>query len=112
MKSDKRNLKDFELSLIMHLLSKSSFMIPYDLEKELQVVDMNDGGMGSLLLFPKNVSENKRDFGKQIAECVFKDLDDVIVTAVLNVDKNNELFELDIWKTDFSRLIQIPKKIS
>lgn len=71
---------------------------------------MNDGGMGSLYLFPNGVIIEKRSFGKCVSTCQFTDKDGVEVIASLNVDKNGELFELDIWKTDYSPLISIPEK--
>lgn len=71
---------------------------------DLLVEPMKDGNMGSLLLYPKNTTNNNRQFGKNISECQFKDTDGITVVASLNLDKNNQLFELDIWKTDFSPL--------
>ena len=44
----------------------------------------------------------------QVSECQFKDIDGVPVIASLYLDKDNELFELDIWKVDFSKLEMIP----
>ena len=38
----------------------------------------------------------------------FTDEDGVKVIASLNVDSDGHLFELDIWKTDFSPLLRIP----
>lgn len=64
--------------------------------------------MGSLSLLPKGISEDDRLFGQQISEYMFKDEDRIDVIALLNVDKNGNLFELDMWKTDFSPLIKIP----
>jgi hypothetical protein len=46
-----------------------------------------------------------------VAEYIFKDADGVDVIASLNVDQNNELFELDIWKTTFDQLVRIPENI-
>ncbi len=72
---------------------------------------MNDGGMGSLLLFPKGIIKKNRLFGKCVSEYQFTDKDGVEVIASLNVDKNEELFELDVWKTDYSPLICFPEKL-
>ena len=69
---------------------------------------MNDGKMGSLYLFPNGEVKENRILGKQISEFQFKDLDDIDAIASLNIDQNGELFELDIWKTDFSQLIKLP----
>ncbi|WP_420885213.1 DUF6984 family protein, partial [Candidatus Symbiothrix dinenymphae] len=36
------------------------------------------------------------------------DEDGVDVIASLNIDDTGDLYELDIWKTDFSPLIKLP----
>jgi len=43
-----------------------------------------------------------------ISEHLFLDVDGVTVIASLNIDKDGNLFELDIWKTDYSPLIKYP----
>jgi hypothetical protein len=70
------------------------------------VQPMDDGGMGSLYFQSERKSERK--LGRSIVEVEFIDRDGVLVSAVVNVDDLNELFELDIWKVDFSRLIAFP----
>ncbi|MDR0697788.1 MAG: hypothetical protein LBG28_01000, partial [Tannerella sp.] len=65
---------------------------------------MNDGGMGSILIINKN-DESDRIFGEQIGECCFVDEDGIDVVVSLNIDNKGNLFELDIWKTNFSPLI-------
>ncbi len=47
-------------------------------------------------------------FGKQISDFQFTDVDGVEVIASLNVDSDGNLLELDIWKTDFGKLIKLP----
>ena len=66
---------------------------------------MKDGGMGSLLFYSKT---KEPKFGKTAAEYWFKDSDGIDVTARLNLDQNGELYELDVWKTDFSKLKKWP----
>lgn len=101
-----------ELRLIDFLIKNSKeFYLPKDWRPLLKVKDMEDGGMGSLLLFPEGKIRKNRIFGGQISEFQFQDDDGIQVVASLNVDKNGELFELDIWKTNFSKLIRIPEKI-
>ena len=65
--------------------------------------------MGSLRLFPEGRATQKSIFGKQVSEYQFADSDGTQVIASLYVDQNGELFELDIWKTDFGKLICIPE---
>ena len=68
---------------------------------------MNDGGMGSLR-FVQNPTRERR-FGKQIAEAHYTDSDGVAVLITINVDKHGDLFELDVWKVDYSPLKRWPK---
>ena len=48
-------------------------------------------------------------FGKKIAEAELNDEDGTLVGAVVSVDENGELHELDIWKVDFSPLKRYPR---
>ena len=96
-----------EEKLLEALIKKSTIPIHSDWNKGLMVCPMNDGGMGSLLLFPNGEIKKGRKFGKRISELQFKDQDGVDVIASLNTDQDCDLFELDIWKTDFSKLISL-----
>ncbi|GGN10695.1 hypothetical protein GCM10010967_53220 [Dyadobacter beijingensis] len=98
-----------EESLLELLISKSSEVISKDWRDGLLVCSMDDGGMGSLHLFPNGEVRLGRTMGKQISEIQFIDQDNVEVLASLYVDTNGNLLELDIWKTDFSKLIAFPK---
>lgn len=64
--------------------------------------------MMGLYLFPQSKIAKDRTFGKQVSEFQFTDTDGVEVLASLNVDSDGNLFELDIWKTDFGKLITLP----
>lgn len=97
-----------EKRLIEHLVEKSFLPIPADWKEGLMVRPMDDGLMGSLYLFPQGEVLKSRKFGKQVSEFQFTDVDGVDVIASLNVDSEGNLFELDIWKTNFERLIKIP----
>lgn len=68
------------------------------------VQDMRDGGMGSLRF---SGSEQLR-YGSTLAEAEFTDADGTQVSVSLMLDEAGDLFELDIWKVDFSPLIRIP----
>jgi hypothetical protein len=100
-----------ERGFLEFLINKSSTAIESSWQDGLLVESMNDGGMGSLLLFPKGIIKKNRLFGKCVSEYQFTDKDGVEVIASLNVDKNEELFELDVWKTDYSPLICFPEKL-
>ncbi len=93
-----RKLNPDEIPLVKYLLDKSG--LDYSIS-ELKVTEMNDGGMGSLLFHSKTKDPK---FGKATKEYWFKDSDGIDVTARINLDQYGELFELDVWKTDFSEL--------
>lgn len=106
MKSNRKPTEK-EIRLIKHLIGNHSICLSEHWESELLVSDMDDGGMGSLVLYPQLNSEN-REFGKQVSEYQFLDKDNVLVIATLYVDKQNCLYELDIWKVDYSPLLSLP----
>ena len=97
-----------EMKLIKLLINISGLTFP-DWEKNLIVCEMNDDKMGSLLLMTDIQTNNSlRIFGKQISDYQYVDSDGVDVIVSLNIDNNNQLYELDIWKTDFSPLNKFP----
>ena len=87
------------------LKDNPSFQIDLSNLSYLQVKEANDGGMGGLVFLSKN---KDRHLGKDIASCEFDDQDGVKVIATLSVDNFGDLYELDVWKTDFSKLISFP----
>ena len=50
-------------------------------------------------------------FGGEVSRLQFRDKDGVLVSASLNVDQNGALFEVDIWKVDFSPVIELSEEI-
>ena len=105
-----RKATQSEERLLEFLINRASTKVPNDWKEKLIVYPMDDGEMGSLYLSLSTEMVTKRLFGEQISECHFLDRDGIDVIASLNVDKNGNLFELDIWKTDYSPLIKIPEK--
>lgn len=97
-----------EIELIKTLLNKSGKQNLLSSLDTLQVESMKDGIMGSLLLFPENVNSQARTFGEEIITAAFDDNDGTLVSIALNVDKAGNLFELDMWKVDFSPLNELP----
>lgn len=75
--------------------------------EELLVQDMNDGGMGSLY-FPSRRKRQERRLGRPLVQVNFIDHDGIPVSALINLDQEEELFELDVWKVDFSPLCDFP----
>lgn len=101
-----RTLRSEERSLIRSLLS--GVYPTAEVESALTeclVVDMQDGGMGSI----RFVGSEPRSFGKALVEAQYSDSDGVLVTIAVNADHQGQLFELDFWKVDFSPLMRYPK---
>ena len=99
-----------EEKLIKVLIEKAKISLTQSNET-LLVCEMGDGKMGSLYLLPNGIDQENRLFGYMASELEFTDKDGVKVIASLNIDTNGNLFELDIWKTDFNPLIRIPDSI-
>lgn len=91
-----RFLTEFEKSVLQKLLSDAGLRHDCD---QVQVVELPDGGMGSLGI---GSNYQSRSFGRQVASYEFADDDGIVVSCALNVDKNGDLYELDFWKVDFS----------
>ncbi len=107
MSADRRLRKE-EVDLIAAMLARNPKRseILSSLSERL-VEDMQDGGMGSLRF--KAIDNLKRHVGNKISEAEFTDEDGVLVSAVLNLDEDGKLFELDLWKVDFTALKRYPR---
>ena len=103
-----RKLRKEELDLITAMArhSRKSNEVLRSLSERL-VEDMKDGGMGSVRF--EDSYNRERRLGKKIAEAEFRDQDGIPVSAVLNLDDKGQLFELDMWKVDFSALKRYPR---
>lgn len=80
-----------------------------DIDEKLRtsvVEDMADGWMGSIRFLHE--SSEGRVFGATIAEAEYLDSDGIPVSIAVNVDGRGDLFEVDIWKVDFSPLRDYP----
>ncbi|HRP03179.1 MAG TPA: hypothetical protein PLE30_11080 [Candidatus Kapabacteria bacterium] len=97
-----------EIQLIELLIKKADNWLPNNWKDELMVCPLDDGAMGSLRLIPNILIKEDRIFGEQVSDFQFTDLDGVEVIASLNLDTEGHLYELDIWKTDFGRLLKLP----
>jgi hypothetical protein len=92
-----RQIKPLELELIQKL-TNGKFAIPS------HVIELNDGKMGSVSFdLDKNKTRNRK-----IVEAEYRDSDGILVSIELTADKEDNLFELDLWKVDFSPLITYP----
>jgi hypothetical protein len=100
-----RGLRDHEIELLIALLSANPQTAPLIVSLAgRQVLEMNDGGMGSL----RFVGTDDRKFGSITAEAIFQDEDGVLVNAATIVDQYGELYEFDVFKADSSPLRRIP----
>ncbi len=104
---EKRHLTKQEESILEKLISKSNINISFNWKEDLLVSNLADGGMGSLSLYPPGVADKERKFGSQVSDCQFKDTDGVTVIASLYLDREGNMYELDMWKTDFSPFKEI-----
>ena len=100
-----------ELALIQYLVDQATIVdLPPEWIHTLSVSSMDDDGMGSLLLFPTDKLIDGREFGQCVSEYQFSDVDNVQVLASLYLDQAGQLFELDVWKVNFTPLIHLPER--
>lgn len=105
-----RKATDGEARLLCFLGNAAQPKLSLSWMDGLQVEDMSDGGMGSLNLYVRGSSSSDREFKQCLSVCQFNDRDGVPVIASLYAEKNGQPFELDVWKVDFSPLLEIPEK--
>lgn len=103
-----RKINKTEIGVLEYLMKKASIQLRNDWSNNLFIQQLDDGGMGGFLIFEsKDGTDAKRKFGKQVSEFEFTDDDGVLVLVSLNVDQNNQPFEVDIWKTNFDPVIKL-----
>lgn len=99
--SNGRALRPEEVALLSRILGSERANCLSD----ATVVDMNDGGMGSVRFAPFG---DARRYGSTLADAQFTDADGIPVSVTVNVDQHGQLLELDLWKVDFSPLLRYP----
>ena len=75
---------------------------------QLCAVDLRDGGMGSIRVIAGS-DDAPRRMGRELVTASYTDEDGVPVLISLNLDEGGGLFEIDIWKVDFSPLRRYPR---
>lgn len=105
--SKPRPLQPQELALVKFMISAGSRDELLSALPESLVEEMQDGNMGSLRFVTPE--DPDRRYGSKIVEAEFTDADGVLVSVALNLDDRGNLFELDLWKVDFSPLERYPK---
>jgi hypothetical protein len=102
-----RSLKDDERALLTVLIAgKPQAAQLLGSLVGARVEEMNDGGMGSLRFCASDA--RPRRLGAQLVEKEFIDSDGIPIMVAINLDEHGDLYELDIWKVDFSPLKQLP----
>lgn len=102
-----RRLKEDERTLLTELIAgmpAAAHLLGF--LADALVEEMNDGGMGSLRFCASN--ERPRRLSAQLTQREFVDVDGVPVMVAVNLDDRGELYELDVWKIDFSPLKRFP----
>lgn len=97
-----------EEHLIEFLIKKGGVNMSINWKDSLLVSQMEDGQMGGLYLYPNGIEEPDRVFGTLVSDLQFNDSDGIEVLVSLYIDTKGNLFELDIWKTNFDHLIELP----
>jgi hypothetical protein len=101
-----RKIENIEKAALEYLVKQASLQLPNGWSENLYVQKMDDGGMGSFLIFQNQSDvEEKRKFGRQASEYQFTDDDGIPVLVTLNLDQQDKLFEVDIWKTNYKPVI-------
>lgn len=108
MRNMKRRLTSAEIKLISYLVRDTSegAAIIASLE-ELFVEEMDDGGMGSLQVIVEG--EDRRRYGGVLADMDSHDADGMYLLISVILDTDDNFYELDIFKGDFSPLIKLPE---
>jgi len=103
-----RELREDELRVLRKMLSQTSIETEFEEQlASMKVQTMADGGMGSIRFY-NGRDRSPLDYGGEIAEAAFQDADGVPVSITLSVDTIGDLFEMDVFKADFSPLIRYP----
>ena len=82
-----RKLNIEEEILLEELVHRSIKVISPDWKNGLLVASLEDGGMGSLALFPCDTLNKVRHFGSQVSECQFRDTDGVLVLSLIHISE-------------------------
>jgi hypothetical protein len=96
-----RPIRPEERALIKHLLSFLERGDRYKIPE--QVENLTEAGMGGIQLSQRG--EHTAD----IVEADYKDTDGREVLITLTTNQYDELYDLDLWKTDFNPLQRYPE---
>lgn len=97
-----------ESRLLVELAKIAGIEDPTVWVRNLRVRNLDDGGMGSLGIEVKDLEPAGSGVVICRAAVQFKDVDGVDVIASLNAREDGAPVEVDMWKTNFGKLIRIP----
>ncbi|NII52784.1 hypothetical protein [Luteibacter sp. SG786] len=101
-----RTLTAEERSLLLYLMRKAGLQRPTDTWlDERRVEDLRGDGVRSGFVLNKHAD---RDFDNLVSDVDFTDVDGIHVLASLFVDRNNNPYEVEIWKVDDTPLLVLP----
>jgi len=102
-----RSLNKDEIALISWMIKgKLRGQKIIDTLDKLLVEEMKDGGMGSLKV---NIEgKDDRIYSRELAKADLFDIDGIPVFISINLDQNDDFYEFEVFKADFSKLQKIP----
>ena len=103
-----RPLRPVERAVLEELVRRSQTPEVYlPLLDSIHVEEMSDGGMGSLYVVHQCKTAASRRFGSRISELKFQDADGTPVIVSLNVDRDGDLYEIDVWKVNYRPVVDL-----
>lgn len=103
-----KEISDLRKSVLEYLVFLAELDLPDGWNNGLRIRELLDGGMGSFQVFQRQVDHSiLRTFGRRVSDYQFKDHDGVPVLVSLNLDSDGMLYEVDVWKTDYSPLLEL-----
>ena len=107
MQSSKpRSLSANELELLKFMLSDKEHEHLLNGVSSLWVTELTDGNMGSIR-FVSLLNERQASC---LEKAEFRDVEGSNINVAINVDQTGKLYEIDIWKYDFTPVIEFPGK--
>ena len=98
-----KEISGIQKTALEYLAGIAGIFLSEDWDRGLLVKELADGGMGSFQVFQNQVEPSGvRTFGKRVSEYQYNDRDGVPVLVSLNLDSEGRLFEVDVWKIDYS----------
>ena len=101
-----RALSTNELELLEFMLSDKKHEHLLNGAISLWITELPDGNMGSIR-FVSLLNERKASC---LEQAEFRDVEGSNINVAINADQSGALFEIDIWKYDFTPVIEFPGK--